>query len=629
VFGSRRIQRFLYCIVDSLSTVAWGCGPCGGTNPEGTRFCGHCGARNAAVDASITEARVGELRLVTVLFADISGFTALSERIAPDDLAEVIDPILVALGEIVDRHGGFINKYAGDAVLALFGAPVAHEDDVSRALAAALEMHREVGRLLPVLPRSAADLTLHIGVNTGHAVARSYGADARIDYSVIGDAVNAAQRIEAAAGPGETLVGERTWELGRDEFDLEPTGEIVAKGKAAPLRVFRLVGVRSAAAAPGHTAAAAAGPMLVGRHAQLVDLESVVDRLRAGDGGVLAITGDAGVGKSRVLAEVAGRRDPGIRWLSARCLSYGAGLAYWPYADLVRRWGAGGDDGVRGAGLADLGSALTHVGLSNLVEPLGWIAGIGAETGSPDKLDAEARHRVVHEAMREWLVHVAAEGPVVLALEDLHFADEASCDLTADLGGATAGAPILLIATGRPAAVDRMQAICSRAERSTSIVLGPLPSEDLAALVADELGAAVASELANQIHQRAEGNALFAIELARTLRDRDLLRLAGGHWHLVRDWDEAGVPLTVEGVLAARLDRLSRDEAAVAQSASVVGRRVPLRILRDISATTDIEEAVRGLVAAQLVDHVAEDGDDLLLFRHDLVVDVAYSRIVR
>ena len=280
----------------SLPAVRWGCARCGGTNPDATRFCGHCGARNEAVEASPAEPRIGELRLVTALFADISGFTALSEQLAPDDLAEVIDPILVALGEIVDRHGGFINKYAGDAVLALFGAPVAHEDDVSRALAAALEMHREVDRLLVALPRSAADLTLHIGVNTGHAVARAFGADARVDYSVIGDAVNTAQRIEAAARPGETLVGERTWELGRDEFDLEPSGEIEARGKATPLRVFRLVGVRSAAAAPVPTTAS--GPVLVGRHAQMVDLESVIDRLRAGDGGVLVVIGDAGVGKS-------------------------------------------------------------------------------------------------------------------------------------------------------------------------------------------------------------------------------------------------------------------------------------------------------------------------------------------
>src|SRR5919201_1893343 len=247
----------------------WTCASCGGTNPAGTRFCGHCGAAEtggaepaapapepgAVADAmrSFVAGPVAdrliesgghvpeERRLITALFADVSGFTALADRLETEELLEVIDPVISTLSAVVSRYEGYVEKFAGDALLALFGAPIAHEDDSSRALLVALEMHRELARITPELPHHA-DLTLHVGINSGHGIARILGSDARMDYGVLGDAVILAQRLESAAPPGETYVSDTTFRLTRKHFDFAWVGELTLKGKSEPVAAWRLLG---------------------------------------------------------------------------------------------------------------------------------------------------------------------------------------------------------------------------------------------------------------------------------------------------------------------------------------------------------------------------------------------------
>src|SRR5205085_5313546 len=251
--------------------ATWVCGACGGDNPEGMRFCGHCGAARTA-DARRGEPDVAdalrsfvvgavadrlvetggklpeERRLITALFADVSGFTSLADRLDPEQLLEVIDPVIAGLSSIVGRYEGYVEKFAGDALLALFGAPVTHEDDAERALRVALEMHTELGRLCRELPHDA-ELTLHVGINSGHGIARILGSEARMDYAVLGDSVILAQRLESAAPPGETYVSEMTVRLAGGRFDLEPVGELTLKGKSEPVPAWRLIGARHTAAA--------------------------------------------------------------------------------------------------------------------------------------------------------------------------------------------------------------------------------------------------------------------------------------------------------------------------------------------------------------------------------------------
>src|SRR5436309_12438379 len=243
----------------------WACGSCGGENPEGMRFCGHCGAaRSAEAEAppgeperdvadalrSFVAEQVAdhliesggklpeERRLITALFADVSGFTALADRLDPEELLEVIDPVISGLSSIVGRYEGYVEKFAGDALLALFGAPVSHEDDAARALLVALEMHRELARMRQSLPHKA-ELTLHCGVNSGHGIARVLGSEARVDYAVLGDSVILAQRLEASTPPGDTYVSETTVRLTESEFEFESVGTLNLKGKTEPVPAWR------------------------------------------------------------------------------------------------------------------------------------------------------------------------------------------------------------------------------------------------------------------------------------------------------------------------------------------------------------------------------------------------------
>src|SRR3954451_23727267 len=281
--------------------MSWACASCGGDNPEGTRFCGHCGAPAEASTAperpaadDVTEALRSfvagpvadrlvesggqlpeERRLITALFADVSGFTSLADRLDPEELLEVIDPVISGLSSIVGRYEGYVEKFAGDALLALFGAPVTHEDDAERALHVALEMHTELARLCADLPHDA-ELTLHVGVNSGHGIARILGSEARMDYAVLGDSVILAQRLESAAPPGETYVSEMTMRLAEARFEFESVGELTLKGKSEPVPAWRLARQRQMARSATRAGVSTA---LVGRGQELAALTEALDLL--------------------------------------------------------------------------------------------------------------------------------------------------------------------------------------------------------------------------------------------------------------------------------------------------------------------------------------------------------------
>jgi len=592
--------------------AGWTCTACGGDNPAGTRFCGHCGAAADAAPAPAADADTAqalrsfvsgpvadrlletggtipeERRLITALFADVSGFTSLADRLDPERLLEVIDPVIAALSSVVGRHEGYVEKFAGDALMALFGAPVAHEDDAARALRTALEMHAELARIVPTLPHEA-ELTLHVGVNSGHGIARILGSEARMDYAVLGDSVILAQRLESAAPPGETYVSETTMRLAEEEFRFDPVGELQLKGKAEPVQAWRLLGERLR----GRARSAAS---LVGRRREL----QVVGR--ALDGAVVTVTGEAGVGKSH-LVEAA--RDEalagGVTWLAARCLSYGAGLAYWPYAELVR---------------ADA-DALSDPYFARL---------LGHTGGEVENLEPEAFRRGLHTAFARWFGAHSDREPTVFVLEDVHWADPSSLALTREL---LQTARVGMILTGRPQADDRLAELTADAADVTPLALGALDEDAVAAVAADTLGSPPPPELVHFVVQRTDGNPFFVKELLRGLRDAGALVAADGRWQMRLGWDEGDVPPTIEGVLAARIDLLPRTAAATLGTASVIGRRVPMPLLEAVAGGLGLVESVDQLVAAGLLDRGSSDGIDVLSFHHALVQDVAYGRLLR
>ena len=607
--------------------ASWICASCEGENPEGMRFCGHCGT---AQDAAPTVAEPAETqaedvagalrsfvagpvadrlveaggrlpeerRLVTALFADVSGFTSLADRLDPEQLLEVIDPVIAGLSSIVGRYEGYVEKFAGDALLALFGAPVAHEDDASRALLVALEMHEELEKLCATLPHEP-ELTVHIGVNSGHGIARILGSEARMDYAVLGDSVILAQRLESAAPAGETYVSELTMRLAEDGFEFEPVGELTLKGKAEPVPAWRLVGKREAARAAGTT-------RLIGREQELEEIVSPLTPA-ADRGAAAAVLGEPGVGKSK-LAEAARARleEAGVRWLETRCLSYGAGLAYRPFVELLRQD-------------ADIGPDPYFARLT------------GEETyGQLGDLEPEAFRRGLHAALGEWLTRLARTQPTVVAIEDLHWADASSLALLEELVQLTATEPIGFFFAARPEALERLEGLTQAAPAHALIRLDALDEPGVEALISSVLDAPAPAELASFVATRSGGNPLFVRELVRSLQDSGTLLFSDGSWHLLTGWDEKELPPTIEEVLAARIDLLPRAAASVLATASVIGRRVGMDLLSAVlDDPPDLDASLDALVTAGFLDRAPGGGYESLVFHHALVQDVAYARLLR
>jgi adenylate cyclase len=603
----------------------WLCRACEGANPEGTRFCGHCGTRRDEPQSADRDER----RLVTALFADISGFTTLADRLDEESLHAVIEPVIAGLAGIAERYEGFIAKYAGDALLVFFGAPVAHEDDAARALHVAWEMHRALPRLVEDLPEEARGLELHIGVNSGRVIAGQFGGDLRSDYSILGDAVNVAQRLESVAPSGETYVGRTTWELTRDLFELEWVGDLTVKGKPEPVAAWRLAGSKRSAATID---VGALGSGFIGRDAEIAAIDEVLGGLAAGRGGVVVVNGQPGVGKSRLTDEIRTRIDENVWWMEGRCVSYGADLAYWPYIDLLRRsFGIRiEDDPVLSAKALAAGLALASV--NEVVPYFARLLGLPSPAGHDDlaDLEPEAFHRGLHQSFEAWIRALAKLRPVVVAIEDVHWVDTASTELTQQLRRLCGDLPVAFYLTSRPqdgAVVERL--VAGGEVPSAWIELRAFRPSDAARMVEAMLEAPPPTELVDAVVERTAGNPFFVREMVRSLVETGTLVRGDGEWVLDESWDVGLVPATIEGVLSARVDLLPRTTADVLQIASVIGRRVDTALLRLVAEDIpDVTGAIERLVASGFFDHRLVEGRDVLTFHHALVVDVAYNRLV-
>jgi len=637
--------------------TTWSCASCGGENPGGTRFCGHCGAAAATSTPGTTPAappgadpgRAGQVsdtlrsfvagqvadrlveaggdlpeerRLITALFADVSGFTSLADRLDPEELLEVIDPVISALSRVVGRYEGYVEKFAGDALLALFGAPIAHEDDAERAVHVALEMHRELARVCNDLGPNAAGLTLHVGVNSGHGIARVLGSEARMDYAVLGDSVILAQRLESAAPSGETYVSDFTYRLTSGAFAFEPVGELTLKGKAEAVHAWRLVGERA-------SLAGASASSFVGREHEVEQVDVALRALAAARGAIVEVTGEPGVGKSRLTVEVRTLAEQrGVRWLETRCLAYGAGLAYWPYATLVRAFA-----GIRPEDDPATASERLAASFGEEVDTRAFFARLLELPATDDvlRLEPEAFRRGLHDAFASWLRALAAEQPTVLAIEDVHWADASSLALTEELARMCAASPLALYLIARPEGAPELARIAAASDCATvcSVALDRLGADSVEDLVSSLLAGKPPARLARDIADRTGGNPFFVEETVRALRDSGDLFRANGSWELRRAWDPDAMPPTVEGLLASRIDLLPRPAASLLQTASVIGRRMRIDLLEAVAVGDELDEPLERLVESTMLDRYEEDGRAGVSFHHALVQDVAYSRLLR
>lgn len=554
-----------------------------------------------------------ELRLVTALFADISGFTTLADTLDTESLHEVITPLVAGLTRIAERYDGFIEKFAGDALLVVYGAPTTHEDDAQRALLTALDMHAELPRLLSRIGPHAAHLTIHVGVNTGRIIARQAGSEQQSDYAVLGDSVILAQRLESVCPPGETYVGATTYELCKEEFEFESVGELVLKGKLRPVQAHRLLGRRSSVGEQSRP--------LVGRSDELAVLHAALASASSGRGVAVVVSGEPGTGKSRLVAEARTHAaSRGLRWLPARCLSYGGSLPYWPFVDLLRQ--VTGVPAQEEADVADarLAASLPAASLPGARRLLGTAA---------DDVEPQRARREIHDAVTGWLAALAAESPVVLCVEDVHWADRATSELLGELLRSTAEVAVAVVLTARPEGLPDLAPLTADVD-ARAVRLDALSTSLVPDLASAMLCAPVAPGLVQLLSARTGGNPLFVEELTRSLKESGALVETPAGWDVKPGWDAATVPETIERVFATRLDALPVAAAGLLQVASVVGRTVRLSLLDAVSGAEPAGlQQLDALVDAGLLDRVVDTGEQAVTFHHALLHDVVYGRLLR
>jgi class 3 adenylate cyclase/tetratricopeptide (TPR) repeat protein len=615
------------------------CASCGGALPDAAKFCPGCGAPAVAganpspppplasrrapegyTPAHLAEkiltsraALEGERKQVTVLFCDVVGSTALAERLGAEAMHDLLSRFFKLALAAAHRYEGTINQFLGDGFMALFGAPIAHEDHAQRALLAAVDIREAVLCPLTLESGEPVRLAVRMGLHTGFVVVGAIGDNLRMDYTAVGDTTNLAARLQQMAAPGEILASEAVARLVEGHASLEPCGQADVRGRRAPVTVFKVVSA-SARRPPLDPVETRALSRFVGRARELETLQAFLDQVADGQGRLVGVVGEAGVGKSRLLAEL--RRVVEARsmlWREGRCLSYGATIPYLPLLDVLRQ----------GCGVADLDTpeqvgaklraTLDALGLGDDQAPyLLALLGVKEADDRLGGLGGDAIIARTFAALRQVLLRRSRRQPLVLAVEDLHWIDRTSEGFLESLADDVAGASILLVTTYRagfrPAWMDRSYA--------AQIALGPLAGEDSLSVVRSVLPGLDASDpLAALIVGRAEGNPLFLEELAHAVEgDRD---------------PRVVVPDTIHGVLTARIDRLAEAGKRLLQTAAVLGREFSARVLERLAETpATLDAELRNLARLEFLHRRPGADEPVYFFKHVLTQEVALGTLI-
>ncbi|MFL6192155.1 MAG: AAA family ATPase [Actinomycetes bacterium] len=603
------------------------CPVCGEPNPARASFCLNCGSQLPAAAAAGRPAR----KTVTVVFTDLAGSGRLGQRLDPESLAVVMGRWFDHMRALFERHGGRVQKFVGDAVVAVFGIPVVNEDDALRAVRAAAELRGGLGPLNAELERDwGVTLKTRTGVNTGEVVT---GDPAIGDALVLGDAVNVAARLEQVAAPGEVLLGESTYRLVRDAVEAERVTPLHLKGKGAPVVAYRLGQVDPGA--PGH--ARRQDAPIVGREPELRLVAWMYERVVAtASCHLLTVLGQAGVGKTRLVGEAVADL-PGATVLRGRCLSYGEGITWWPVAEIVRRAAGIADPDLPARATAKLRRLLAD-DRRDPDDPPSGPEGREREhiaTRIAQLIGLEAAPGPAEDAawaFRRLLEVLAARAPLVVVLDDLHWAEPGLLDLVEHVADYGRGAPILLVAMARPEFLEQRPGWAGGKLNATTMLLEPLDEAAATRLLAELAGPLSLPETATRpITRAAEGNPLFLEELLAALVEEGRLRRQDGRW-VAADLADLGIPPSIQALLAARLDRLEDAERAVLERAAVAGQMFEQRAVVELSPPAE-----RGTVPARLQALVRREllrpspsrlaGDQGFQFRHLLVRDAAYDAI--
>src|SRR3954454_20591667 len=586
------------------------CPSCGSTNTAGAKFCSECGARLAPLARALEERKV-----VTVVFCDLVGSTALAERMDPEDVRAQLSSYHASVRAELERHGGTVEKFIGDAVVAVFGAPLVHEDDAERAVRAALAIRDWA------LDTEGVDVRL--AVNTGEALV---SVEARPDAGeglVAGDVINTAARLQTAAPVNGVLVGEKTFRATDQRIEYRERPAVTAKGKQEPVPVWEAVAARSLF---GVDVDLKPATRLVGRRRELDQLLDALDRARADrEPQLVTVVGVPGMGKSRLVQELSVRleAEPELtRWRQGRSLPYGEGVTYWAFGEMVKAEAGILESDPAPVAEAKLQQTIGHVCADQDVE---WLRSmLRPLVGIAEDASGADRRGEAFAAWRRFVEGLAEDGPTVLVFEDLHWADDGLLDFVDSLVDWATDVPLLVVATARPELLARRPHWGGGKPNAATLSLAPLSEAETTELVHSVLNRSVLpADVQAAVLARAGGNPLYAEEFARMVSDQNAVGAS----------EELSVPDSIQGLISARLDALARDEKRLLQDAAVVGKVFwPGALVDEGGDASALEDTLRSLERKEFVRRERRssvEGEVQYAFRHVLVRDVAYGQIAR
>jgi class 3 adenylate cyclase len=639
------------------------CPGCGIKISSGSKFCGECGQDLSQVvnpkdvpkidyqqphsytpkhlaDKILTtrSAIEGERKIVTVMFADVAGFSSISEKLDPEDVHAVMDGCFKILMDEIHRYEGTINQFTGDGVMALFGAPIAHEDHAQRACFAALAIqHTLVPYGNKLKQNYSIDFKMRIGLNSGSVVVGAIGDDLRMDYTAQGDTANLASRMESKAQPGTVLAAEPTYRLVGDAFEFEPLGKLPVKGKEKPVAVYRLKDKAFKARARSEREVYSE---MVGRDQELDRLELQILKAVNGEGSVVNVVGEAGIGKSRLMAELKKREVlKRVMLLEGRAISMGRNLSFYPIIDLLKNWSRIREDDGEASAMNKLQEAIRRVSVEEADEIFPFVATLmgmklsGKYAERVKGIEGEALEKLIFKNVRELLIRSTEIIPTVLVIEDLHWADVSSLILIDALYRLVRTQKVVFINVFRPGYWENEEKNpANLKDRMTDllpveIVLQPLDVQSSETLINNMLSIkGLHHGVKTRIIERAGGNPFFIEEVVRGLIDEGAVVVKDGGFEVTERIHSVVIPPTINDVLMARIDRLDEDSRNVVKVASVIGRSFFYRILADVvSRAEGLDGKLEYLKQIQLIRERIQMNELEYLFKHALAQEAAYE----
>jgi class 3 adenylate cyclase/tetratricopeptide (TPR) repeat protein len=609
------------------------CPKCQFDNPEGAKFCIECGHKfgeELAIE--------GERKQVTVLFSDLSGYTAMSERLDPEEVKNIISRIFGEIAQVVVKYDGSVEKVIGDAVVAFFGVPKAHEDDPVRALRAAREIHEIVNAMSHQFESKVGKpLSMHTGINTGLVVTGEVMTGKGSLGGVTGDTVNVASRLSGLAKPGEILVGEDTYRQAEGVFNFAPLTPVSVKGKAEPVQVYRVAGIKEK-----QKRFVGVDSPLVGREKEMDLLSLQILRLINGTGGIVTVTGEAGIGKSRLMAEL--HLTEAVKkttLLEGRALSIGRSLSFYPIIDALKHWSQIRENDTDTEAQRKLEKAIRDIHPEEAGEIFPFIATLmgmkltGKYAQRVKGIEGESLEKLIFKNMRELLIKGSEVRPMVIYIEDFHWVDTSSLELVEALFRLVEEYRILFILVFRPGYTDTGERITAFIQKNypsnwTKIDLEPLKDSESEQLLSNLLQIkSFPHQLREQILQRAGGNPFFIEEVVRSLINEGAVVLEKGEYRVTEKIKNIVIPQSIHALIMTRIDRLDEETRNLVRVASVIGRNFFYRILTEVASyIEEIDRRLDYLKEIQLIRERKRMEEVEYLFKHALAQEAAYESVL-